>query len=257
MPSYDALAATANPAKFHNSTSRSEPSRQTGLPGSQPPEFWRIRLHSLSWQFSSPAERPSHPGVLRRRSRRPAICRGGSDGQRSLACRCRPGVYQRCRFLRPRSRQFSPNRRAAASHRRREITIPGRCRKAQLHRIPCCYELGPDLARVAEHAGLSAEEVIRLHAKTRFTRFTRSASVRAFPTWVICRLPCAECRAWRSPRLRVEAGSVGLTGRQTGIYTEERPGGWNLIGRTPLELVNVQEAIFSLADGGSREVRAD
>ena len=42
-----------------------------------------------------------------------------------------------------------------------------------------------------------------------------------------------------APRLRVEEGSVGLTGRQTGIYTEVRPGGWNIVGRTPLRLVDV------------------
>ena len=52
-----------------------------------------------------------------------------------------------------------------------------------------------------------------------------------------------------TPRLRVEAGSVGLAGRQTGIYTEERPGGWNLIGRTPLELVHVAEGYFPLRTG--------
>jgi inhibitor of KinA len=52
-----------------------------------------------------------------------------------------------------------------------------------------------------------------------------------------------------SPRLRVETGTVGLTGRQTGIYTEPRPGGWNLIGRTPLELVNVKDGYFPLRTG--------
>jgi inhibitor of KinA len=52
-----------------------------------------------------------------------------------------------------------------------------------------------------------------------------------------------------SPRLRVGAGSVGVTGRQTGIYTEPRPGGWNLIGRTPLELVNVADGYFPLRTG--------
>ena len=52
-----------------------------------------------------------------------------------------------------------------------------------------------------------------------------------------------------APRLRVEAGSVGLTGRQTGIYTEDRPGGWNLVGRTPLELVSVRDGYFPLRTG--------
>jgi inhibitor of KinA len=47
----------------------------------------------------------------------------------------------------------------------------------------------------------------------------------------------------------VEAGSVGMTGKQTGIYTEARPGGWNIIGRTPLELVNVRDGYFPLRTG--------
>ena len=52
-----------------------------------------------------------------------------------------------------------------------------------------------------------------------------------------------------TPRLRVEAGSVGLTGRQTGVYPQARPGGWNLIGRTPLTLVDVAEGYFPLRTG--------
>ena len=47
----------------------------------------------------------------------------------------------------------------------------------------------------------------------------------------------------------MEAGSVGLTGKQTGIYTEARPGGWNIVGRTPLELVNVADGYFPLRTG--------
>ena len=55
--------------------------------------------------------------------------------------------------------------------------------------------------------------------------------------------------ALEAPRLRVEAGSVGLTGRQTGVYPEARPGGWNLIGRTPLQLVDVADGYFPLRTG--------
>jgi inhibitor of KinA len=47
----------------------------------------------------------------------------------------------------------------------------------------------------------------------------------------------------------VAPGSVGVAGRQTGIYTEAKPGGWNLIGRTPLELVNVADGYFPLRTG--------
>lgn len=119
---------------------------------------------------------------------------------------------------------------------------------ARSHRIVCCYELQLDLDRVAEHAGLAREEVIRLHAATEYTVYAIGFCP-GFP--YLGYLPDALSGVPRlaSPRLRVEVGSVGLTGRQTGIYTEVRPGGWNLIGRTPLQLVDVADGYFPLRTG--------
>jgi inhibitor of KinA len=116
------------------------------------------------------------------------------------------------------------------------------------HRISCCYDFGVDLDRVAEHTGLSGEEVIRLHSEAEYVVYAIGFCP-GFP--YLGYLPPALCGVPRldRPRLRVEAGSVGLTGRQTGIYTEARPGGWNLIGRTPLELVNVADGYFPLRTG--------
>ena len=64
-------------------------------------------------------------------------------------------------------------------------------------------------------------------------------------------LPAELCGVGRlpSPRLRVEPGSVGLTGKQTGIYPLPRPGGWNILGRTPLTLVDVADGYFPLRVG--------
>jgi inhibitor of KinA len=117
-----------------------------------------------------------------------------------------------------------------------------------LHVIPCCYELGPDLERVARHTGLTADEVVRLHAGGEYTVYAIGFCP-GFP--YLGYLPPALCGVPRlpAPRLRVEPGSVGLTGRQTGIYTEARPGGWNLVGRTPLELVHVADGYFPLRTG--------
>lgn len=127
----------------------------------------------------------------------------------------------------------------------------------RLHAVPCCYELAPDLARVAEHTGLASEEIIRLHVQTEYTVYAIGFCP-GFP--YLGYLPPPLCGVPRlpTPRPRVEAGSVGLTGRQTGIYTEVRPGGWNLIGRTPLELVNVADGYFPLRTGDRiRFVRID
>lgn len=120
--------------------------------------------------------------------------------------------------------------------------------RGPLHHIPCCYERQLDLARVAEHTGLSADEVIRLHQQTEYTVYAIGFCP-GFP--YLGYLPPSLCQVPRlpRPRLRVEPGSVGLTGRQTGIYTEARPGGWNLIGRTPLELVHVEDGYFPLRTG--------
>lgn len=116
------------------------------------------------------------------------------------------------------------------------------------HVIPCCYERGPDLERVAQRTALAVDEVIRLHLGTEYTVYAIGFCP-GFP--YLGYLPPALCGVPRleTPRLQVEPGSVGLTGRQTGIYTEPKPGGWNLIGRTPLELVNVAEGYFPLRTG--------
>src|SRR2546426_9598415 len=118
----------------------------------------------------------------------------------------------------------------------------------KLHRIPCCYELGLDLSRVAEHTGLSADELILLHAGTTYTVYAIGFCP-GFPYLGYLPEKLRGGPRLPTPRLRLEAGSVGLTGRQTGIYTEPRPGGWNILGKTPLELVNVADGYFPLRTG--------
>lgn len=114
--------------------------------------------------------------------------------------------------------------------------------------IPVCYEFGPDLPRVCEHAGLSAERVIELYTATEFAVYA-VGFVPGFP--YMGYLPKELCGVPRlaSPRVRVEPGSVGITGRQTAIYPQASPGGWNLIGRTPLVIVDVAAGFFPLRVG--------
>jgi inhibitor of KinA len=115
-------------------------------------------------------------------------------------------------------------------------------------RVPVCYEMQLDLPRVCESTGLSADEVIRLHTATTYTVYA-VGFVPGFP--YLGYLPKELCGVGRlpSPRVRVEPRSVGLTGRQTGIYPLARPGGWNLIGRTPLTIVDVVAGFFPLRVG--------
>jgi inhibitor of KinA len=116
------------------------------------------------------------------------------------------------------------------------------------HIIPCCYELQLDLERVAERRRLTPGEVIALHSSCEFNVHAIGFAP-GFP--YLGYLPAQLCGVPRlpSPRLRVEPGSVGLTGKQTGIYPLARPGGWNLIGRTPLILVDVKADYFPLSVG--------
>ena len=121
-------------------------------------------------------------------------------------------------------------------------------RPPKAYLVPVCYELQLDLPRVCDHTGLTPDDVIRLHTGTPFTVYA-VGFVPGFP--YMGYLPKELCGVGRlpSPRVRVEPGSVGLTGRQTGIYPLPRPGGWNLIGRTPLVIVDVAAGFFPLRVG--------
>jgi inhibitor of KinA len=140
---------------------------------------------------------------------------------------------------------------AAVAERLRQIEVDPTAAdlpEGHRHRIPCCYEFQLDLARVAQHTGLSADRVIELHAQGDYVVYAIGFCP-GFPYLGYLPAELSGVPRLDQPRVRVEAGSVGLTGRQTGIYTEVRPGGWNLIGRTPLELVNVADGYFPLRTG--------
>jgi inhibitor of KinA len=125
---------------------------------------------------------------------------------------------------------------------------------ATLHVIPCCYDHGPDLAHVAEQRGLTTAEVMALHTGTRYTVYAIGFCP-GFPYLGYLPPQLTGVPRLATPRLRVAAGSVGMTGRQTGIYTEVRPGGWNIIGQTPLCLVDVADGYFPLRTGDEVEFR--
>ena len=114
--------------------------------------------------------------------------------------------------------------------------------------IPVCYEMPLDMPRVCDHTGLSADAIIELHRSTEYTVHA-IGFVPGFPYFGYLPDPLCGVPRLSSPRLRVEPGSVGLTGRQTGIYPLPRPGGWNLIGRTPLVIVDVAAGFFPLRVG--------
>jgi inhibitor of KinA len=118
--------------------------------------------------------------------------------------------------------------------------------------IPVCYdrEFAPDVADVARQAGLSEEEVVRRHSSASY-RVSCVGFTPGFP--FLSGLPPKLATPRRaSPRKEIPAGAVGIGGAQTGIYPRKSPGGWNLIGRTPLRLFDVQREPPALLQAGDR-----
>ncbi|MFL6501731.1 MAG: 5-oxoprolinase subunit PxpB [Candidatus Udaeobacter sp.] len=122
-----------------------------------------------------------------------------------------------------------------ASRRHRRSTAAGAPRIIE---IPVCYdaEFGFDLDRVAEHTRLSKREIIDLHSTGEY----RVACIGFVPGFTfLAGLPKNLATPRRGvPRKEIPPGSVGIGGAQTGIYPMRSPGGWNLVGRTPLKLFN-------------------
>jgi KipI family sensor histidine kinase inhibitor len=103
-------------------------------------------------------------------------------------------------------------------------------------KIPVCYggDLGPDLAEVAAMHGLSVQRVVEIHSTTTYYAYFLGF-VPGFA--YLGNLPEAiAAPRLATPRKTVPAGSVGIAGRQTGVYPFATPGGWRLIGRTPLQM---------------------
>jgi inhibitor of KinA len=116
--------------------------------------------------------------------------------------------------------------------------------------IPVCYggALGPDLEDVARQHDLSTQEVIDLHSTAEYLVYM----VGFMPGFAYMGgLPVRLSTPRRAtPRTAVPAGTVGIGGNQTGVYPLESPGGWNLIGRTPVRIFDLQRSPATLLATG-------
>jgi inhibitor of KinA len=122
----------------------------------------------------------------------------------------------------------------------------------RLIEIPVFYdrEFAPDLEDVARTAGLDAAEVIERHSSAAY-RAACVGFIAGFP--FLSGLPSELATPRRSvPRKEVPAGSVGIGGAQTGVYPRTSPGGWNLIGRTPMPLFVVRHDPPAVLQAGDR-----
>ncbi|MCW3149201.1 5-oxoprolinase subunit PxpB [Stutzerimonas stutzeri] len=120
------------------------------------------------------------------------------------------------------------------------------------HRLPVWYHpsVGPDLEALAERTGLGIDGVIERHSGHTYQVFALGfAPGFAFMGLVDPRLTSPRLA---TPRKRVPAGSLGIADRQTAIYPQVSPGGWNLIGRTPQPLFDRELDGYSLLQPGDR-----
>ena len=129
-----------------------------------------------------------------------------------------------------------------------EVEIP----PPHIVEIPVLYgnEMGPDITFVADNAGMSVEEVIRLHTEPCYQIYMIGFT----PGFAFLGgLPDALTTPRLStPRSHVPAGSVGIANDQTGMYPVDSPGGWQLIGRTPLTLFDPSREMPFLYQAGDQ-----
>ena len=124
--------------------------------------------------------------------------------------------------------------------------------KRQLWKLPVCYdeEFGIDINQVADKLNLSVEELIELHTEHIYTVY----GIGFLPGFMyLGGLPQKlEVPRRETPRLQVNQGSVGLAGKQTGIYPQDSPGGWNIIGNCPVPIFNVEKEQPCFVNVGDR-----
>jgi inhibitor of KinA len=129
-----------------------------------------------------------------------------------------------------------------------DVTLP----EPRQVEIPVCYggEHGPDLIDVSEIHRMTPAQIIELHSSTTYVVYFLGfvpgfAYLGELPEALVTpRLP--------TPRRNVPPGSVGIAGRQTGVYPAATPGGWRLLGRTPLSMLRPEQDGFSLLSIGDR-----
>jgi KipI family sensor histidine kinase inhibitor len=118
--------------------------------------------------------------------------------------------------------------------------------------LPVYYspESGPDLQRIADHSGLSIDQVIELHQQTEYTVYTMGfAPGFAYLGEVDERIAMPRLA---TPRHNVPQGAVAIADRQTAIYPSQSPGGWNIVGLCPIRLFNAEKQPHSPMQVGDK-----
>ena len=122
--------------------------------------------------------------------------------------------------------------------------------RKRVFEIPVCYggEYGPDIQNIADHAGMSVEEVIQIHTSRDYLIYMLGF----LPGFTYLGGLDERIHTPRlaNPRIRIPAGSVGIGGSQTGIYPMDSPGGWQLMGQTPVKTYDPERKPPILVEAG-------
>ena len=119
-------------------------------------------------------------------------------------------------------------------------------------KIPVVYggEFGPDLRRVSDYSNLTEKEVIERHSRLSYLVYFIGFSI-GFP-YLGGMDESISVPRLKSPRKKVDSGHIGIAGSQTGIYPLSSPGGWNLIGKTPINVSDIDNPTSSKIKMGDR-----
>ncbi|MCD8096915.1 MAG: 5-oxoprolinase subunit PxpB [Lachnospiraceae bacterium] len=131
-----------------------------------------------------------------------------------------------------------------------KMDVKASAQKKKVFEIPVCYggDFGPDIENIAANAGLSVEEVIKIHSSSDYLIYMLGF----LPGF--CYLGGLDERIHTprlaNPRVKIPAGSVGIGGSQTGIYPLDSPGGWQLMGLTPVKTYDPDRETPILLEAG-------
>lgn len=122
----------------------------------------------------------------------------------------------------------------------------------KLWKIPVCYDVdfGIDIEELAKEKGLSVNEVIKIHTQTSYTVYFIGFLPGFLYLGGLDKALYTPRKA--TPRLKIERGAVAIGGKQTGVYPSASPGGWNIIGNSPIHFFNVEKEAPCFASAGDQ-----